>query len=182
MRLPGLRPGTYRVRFEAEGFVTLEKELTWRAGQPLPIVDATLNAAPAPPEPEVPPAPDPAPVATPAPLPPGRPTSLSVPDFIERNLMSGREPQKVSRIGCSAGAQGEVWQVRDPWTGRRHDDAELLLYIVGGEGTLRLDDRDVTVTAGSFAVVPRGTPYGLTRRGRTLLFVLATRVGPACDR
>lgn len=181
VRLPGVRPGTYRVRFEAEGFVTFEKEVSWRAGQPPPMVEATLTAAPPPPEPEPAPAPEPVAVA-PTPLPPGRPTTLSVPDFIEANLISGREPQKVSRVGCSAGAQGEVWQVREPWTGRRHDDAEVLLYVVGGEGTLRLDGRDVAVAAGSLAVVPRGTPYDLTRRGRTPLFLLATRVGPPCDR
>ncbi len=41
-----------------------------------------------------------------------------------------------------------------------------MLYVVGGDGTLRLDGRDVQVAAGSFAVVPRGTDYGFTRRGR----------------
>ena len=36
-----------------------------------------------------------------------------------------------------------------------------MLYVVGGDGTLPLDGRDVQVAAGSFAVVPRGTDLRL---------------------
>ena len=35
-RMLGIRPGTYRLRFEKEGFYTFEKEVTWRAGTPAP--------------------------------------------------------------------------------------------------------------------------------------------------
>ena len=55
-----------------------------------------------------------------------------------------------------------------------------MLYVVGGDGTLRLAGRDIPVAAGSFAVVPRGTTYGLSRRGRNPLIVLATLSGPPC--
>ena len=36
------------------------------------------------------------------------------------------------------------------------------------------------VAAGSFAVVPRGTSYGFTRRGRNPLIVLAFLAGAPC--
>ena len=85
-----------------------------------------------------------------------------------------------STADCSAGAQSWLWQVRDPWQGRKHDNAELMLYVVGGDGTLSLDGREMTVAAGSFAVVPRGTDYGFTRRGRNPLILLATLSGPPC--
>ena len=55
-----------------------------------------------------------------------------------------------------------------------------MVYVVGGDGTLALDNRDVAVAAGSFAVVPRGTSYGFTRRGRNPLIMLATLSGPPC--
>ena len=55
-----------------------------------------------------------------------------------------------------------------------------MLYVIGGEGTLRLDDRDSTLGAGSFAVVPRGTGYGFTPRGRNPLIVLAFLAGAPC--
>ncbi len=45
-RLLGIRAGTYRLRFEKEGFHTFEKEVSWRAGTPAPTAEATLTAAP----------------------------------------------------------------------------------------------------------------------------------------
>lgn len=180
VRLLGLRAGTYRLHFEKVGYIPFEKEVTWRTGTPAPV-DATLSAAPAPPPP--PPAPEPAKPAAPEfvpDLPAGKPSTISLLDYIERNFISSKEPRKESLVGCSAGAQSWLWQVRDPWQGRKHDNAELMLYVVGGDGLLTLDGREVPVAAGSFAVVPRGTEYGFTRRGRNPLILLATMSGPAC--
>lgn len=184
VRLLGIRPGTYRLRFDKEGYVSLEKEVSWRAGTSAPVTDATLTAAPAPPPPPPPP-PEPAKPAEPSfvpDLPAGKPSTISLLDYVERNFISNKEPQKESLVGCSAGAQSWLWQVREPWQGRKHETAELMLYVVGGDGTLRLDGRDVPVAAGSFAVVPRATEYGFTRRGRNPLILLATLSGPPCAR
>lgn len=183
VRLLGLRAGTYRLRFEKEGFYTFEKEVTWRAGTPPPTAEATLTAAPPPP----PPPPAPAPPKPEAPafvpdLPAGKPTTTSLLDYVERNFISSKEPQKESLIGCSGGAQSWLWQIREPWLGRKHDTAELMLYVVGGDGTLMFGGREVSVAAGSFAVVPRGTAYGFSRRGRNPLIVLATMSGPPCEK
>ena len=181
-RVEGLRAGTYRVRFTKDGFITFEKELTWRAGTAAPEVAITLNNAPAPPAPP-PPAPAPAkpePTSTTKLPPPGTPKSMSLIDFIEQNMISAREPQKESLVGCSGVGQAMVWQIRDPWNGRQHTSADGMIYIVAGDGTLRLGDRDHNVTNGSFAVVPRGTSYGFTRRGRNPLIVLAVLSGAPC--
>jgi hypothetical protein len=181
VRLLGVRAGTYRLRFEHEGYHTFEKELTWRAGTPPPSTEATLTAAPPPPPP--PPPPEPAKPEAPEfvpDLPAGKPSTTSLLDYIERNFISNKEPQKESLVGCSGGAQSWLWQIRDPWMGRRHESAEVMMYVVGGDGTLGIDGREVSVAAGSFAVVPRGTAYGFTRRGRNPLIVLATLSGPPC--
>ena len=179
-RIPGLRAGTYRVRFARDGFITFEKELVWRAGTAAPEVSVSLNAAPEPPKPATPPpAPKPEPAPTKLP-PPGTPKTMPLIDFIEKNLISGKEAQKENLIGCSGVGQALLWQVRDPWTGRQHESADVTVYVIAGEGTLRLGDRDVSVTNGSFAVVPRGTTYGFTRRGRNPLIVLAVLAGAPC--
>lgn len=179
VRLLGIRAGTYRVRFEKEGFYTFEKEVTWRAGTPAPTSEATLSVAPPPPPP-----PEPPKVEAPKPpvpdLPAGKATTMSLLDHIERNFISNKEPQKESLVGCSGVAQSWLWQVRDPWQNRKHAGAELMLYVVGGDGTLRMDGRDIAVAAGSFAVVPRGTDYGFVRKGRNPLIMLATLSGPPC--
>ena len=180
-RVAGLRAGTYRVRFTREGFITFEKEFAWRAGTTAPEMSVTLNTAPE--TPPAPPAPDPAPkperLAARVPE-PGTPKTMSLIDFIEKNLISGKEPQKENLVGCSGVGQALVWQIREPWTGRQHASADVTVYVIAGEGTLRLGDRDVAVTNGSFAVVPRGTTYGLSRRGRNPLIVLAVLAGAPC--
>jgi quercetin dioxygenase-like cupin family protein len=155
IKFDGLRPGTYRLRFTNEDWTTFERESEVRAGQPAPSLSVALTPAP------------------PAPKPP--------PDFIEKNFITNSQPQKVTPVGCSGLANTVLWQVREPWTDRQHAGADALLYVVGGEGTLRLEGRDMALAAGSFASVPRGTSYNLTRRGRNPLIVLATLAGEPCQ-
>lgn len=178
-RLVGLRAGTYRVRFARDGFITFEKEMSWRAGTAAPELSITLHAAPAPPPPPTPAPVKPEPSASTLP-PPGDPKTMSLLDFIEKNFISAREPQKEDLVGCSGVGQAVLWQIRDPWTGREHESADATIYVVAGDGTLRLGDRDVNITNGSFAVVPRGTSYGFTRRGRNPLIILAVLSGAPC--
>lgn len=180
VRVPNLRAGTYRARFQHPDFYTFEKEIIVRAGTAAEM-SVTLNAAPPPP----PPPPAPAPVVSPTPvnpkLPaPGAAKTVSLPDYIEKNFISGREPQKQTEIGCSGFEQALLWQVREPWNGRQHDTADGMLYVVGGDGRLKLGEREFTVAAGAFIVVPRGTEYSLSRSGRNPLIVLAILAGVPC--
>jgi mannose-6-phosphate isomerase-like protein (cupin superfamily) len=177
VKFDGLRAGTYRVRFDKEGFVLFEREIEIRAGQPAPTPSVALSPAPAtaaapPKEPEPPKA-----AALP---PPGKAISVNVPDFIERNLITNTQPQKVSPVSCSGLGNTLLWQVREPWEKRQHAAADAMLYVIAGEGTLRMGTADVSVEAGSFAQVPRGTTYSVTRRGRNPVIILATLVGEAC--
>lgn len=168
-----LRPGTYRIRIEKDGYITLEREIEIRAGQPAPAPSLALTPAP---EPPAPPAPE-----SPPPAPPGPVVMLDLPDYLERNFIGGSEPQKISAIGCSGVAASALWQVREPWTDRHHEDADALLYVIGGEGTLAIEGKQVPLEAGVFVQVPRGTTYSVTRRGRNPVILLAALVGPACQ-
>lgn len=177
LRLEGLRSGPYRLRFTRDGFVTLERDIVVPAGQRsleqhVMLSVADRPAAPAPPPPE--------PAKPPALPPPGKPVTLSLPDHIERNFIAGSQPQKISQVACSGLVQTVLWQIREPWENRRHPGADAMLYVIGGEGSLALDGREVPLQAGTFASVPRGTTYGFTRRGRNPLIVLATLAGEPC--
>jgi mannose-6-phosphate isomerase-like protein (cupin superfamily) len=181
VRMLGIRAGTYRLRFEKDGFYTLEKEVSWRAGTPAPTAEATLNAAPPPPPPPEPPKPEPPSKPAAPDYPAGKPANLSIPDYIEKNHITNKEPHKENLIGCSGGAQTWLWQVRDPWTNRSHEAAELMLYVVGGEGTVAMGGRDVSVAAGTYLLIPRGTTYAISKRGRSAaVYILATLSGPPC--
>lgn len=174
VRLSGMRPGTYRVQFEHPKFVTFEKEVTLAAGKSI-AVDVTMTAAPEPP-PEPPPTPAPAaaPMGT-----PGEAKSMSLPDFIEKNLIA-REPVKESPLGCSGVLSTKLIQVREPTGELVHEQVDETLYVVAGQGSIRLNGQEGTLEPAILVIVPRGMPYTLTRRGSKPLIVLSSQSGTPC--
>lgn len=173
-----LGPGTYRLRAESEGFITLEKEVTLRAGAAAPPVEFALTLAPPPPPP-------PAPVEAPPPPPPppapkaGEARVLSIPDLAEKNL-SGREPSKLVPIACSGLDSTQMMVLREGVKAPANADADLTIYVVAGEVTLTLNGRDSALQSGWYAMVPRGTAHALTRKGRNPAVLLLTVGGQPC--
>jgi len=76
--------------------------------------------------------------------------------------------------------------VRDTIPEKARPDADETIFVIAGEGTLRLGNQDIQLTAkdGTFAVVPRGTVRGLTRtgKGKNPLIVLSIVSGPPCTK
>jgi mannose-6-phosphate isomerase-like protein (cupin superfamily) len=174
--LQNVGAGTYRLRFEHPASVTLEREIT--VGTRPVKVSAELSPAPPPP---APPKPEPA-AAPPPPAPPppsGPPTSLSIPDFVEKNYVVN-SPSKMSPVGCTGTSTATLLQLRDPLAEHSHDDADEMLYVVAGEGVERIGGVETNLTAGTFAVVPRGTPHSITRRGSRPIILLSILTGPPC--
>jgi mannose-6-phosphate isomerase-like protein (cupin superfamily) len=174
--LDTMRDGSYRLRFEREGFVTLERDVTARNGQPAEILVA-LSAAPPPPPPsrlEPTPSPTPAPSAS-----SGRLTNVSIPAFLDKNFI-GRDPLKESVLGCTAGATTRLLQLRDPLAVHTHANLDEILYVVAGEGAVRMRDLDTVIGAGSLTVIPRGLPHAVERRGKNPLVVISTLAGAPC--
>jgi mannose-6-phosphate isomerase-like protein (cupin superfamily) len=176
-RFLNVKPGTYRLRFERDGFITLERDITVKGGAPLDV-DVTLTPAPAPAAP--PPAAVPAKPAGPS-APPGDPRTLDLVGFLERNGL-GRDPIKTDQLGCTASARTTLIQIRDETKEDARPDADEVIYVVAGDGTLRLGNTDVSLSAAALAIVPRGTVRGLTRKGRNPLIVLSIVSGEACTK
>lgn len=170
--------GTYRLRFEHDEFITLEKDVSVPTGKPL-RVSASLTAAPPPPTPPEPP-------AAPEPTPPDpvassyAPSFVSVPDFIEKNYI-GSAQLKRSPIGCGGHSTTTLVQTKETLDEHTHDDGDEILYVVAGEGTHRINNRDTALAAGSFALVPRGTAHTVSRRGSRPLIYISTLAGPPCQ-
>ena len=180
VRFLALRPGAYRLRFEGDKFITFEREVTLRAGQPADI-EVALTPAPAPPPP--PPAPKPEPAApVRMNVRPPEPRTVSIPDYVERNPIGSREPSKSSVLACGATATTSLVQVRDPIKDRVHPDADEFLYVVGGEGTLVLSTQEepIRLEAGTLALVPRGMTHAIQRRGRGGLVLMAILTDSPC--
>ena len=181
LSIPGLRAGTYRLRFSGEGVVAFEREVTLKAREiaKLPI---TLTAA-EPPKPAAaaPPPPPPPPAPGPVVGPPGQPQVLSVIDLVERELIRNSEPRKDSLVSCSGNTRTMLVQLNDPQAQRVYEDAEVSYYVVAGEGSMKVDGRDVALKAGGYAALPRGTAHAVTRSGRRPLILLATLSGEPCE-
>jgi len=148
--------GTYRLRASAEKFITLEKEVTVRAGATSAPVDMALSNAPPPPPP--PPAPEPEqpkppPVSSPD-VKAGESRVLSIADLAERSL-SGRDPIKTVPVACSGLDNTQMLVLREKLNAPSNPNLDQMLYVVAGEVLLSFEGRDQPLTSGWFALVPR---------------------------
>lgn len=172
-----MRAGTYRLRFEHERFITLEREVMMTRG-----ADVAVALNPAPTKAVAPPPPPPAPVAEPAEqrkLRAVEPRQLSIPDFVERNLI-GSEPQKTSLLACTDGGGARILQVKEPLNNQTNETADQLLYVVAGAGVVRVRDQSYKADPGWLVLIPRGVSHSIRREGRNPLIALTVAMGNAC--
>lgn len=170
-----LADGQYRFRFEQEGFYTLERDVTIRNVRPVEIIVA-LSRAPLPKVPEPAPAPEP---PAPVPVAAGPPVTVSIPTFLDKNFI-GRDPLKESILSCMPDAMTRLLQLKEAVARHTHADLDEVIYVVAGDGAIRLGDDAVTIGPASLTTIPRGTPHSIERRGRTPLIVLSTLAGAPC--
>jgi mannose-6-phosphate isomerase-like protein (cupin superfamily) len=175
-----LTAGTYRVRVERESFVTLEKEIAVWAGGRTPaqaVLSAGMSPAPAAPAPIAPP---PAPTVVAPTLKPGEPRILSLTDIAEQ-LLRETDPIAERALGCSGATASRLIRVRESVQSHTHADADELVYIVAGDATLKLGEKEQNISPGWFSIVPRGMAHTITRRGRNPVLILSSISGPPCS-
>lgn len=177
-RFLNVKPGDYRLRFEHDGFITLERDVTVKGGTPLDV-DVTLDPAPEASAPAPGPPTDVA--ASTSAAPPGDARSMDLVDFLERNGL-GHDPIKSDQLGCTASATTTLVQIRDDVKEQVRQDADEVLYVVAGEGSLRLGNKDIPLSAAVLTIVPRGTVRALTRKGKNPLIVLSVVSGKPCTK
>jgi hypothetical protein len=178
VNFPGLQAGTYRARFSGDAVIAFEREIVVRAGQ-VANLDITLNLAPEPPAPPPPP-----PVAAPAPAPlvgpTGEPQALSVPDLLEKEFV-GSQPRRETLLSCSGNTRTTMIQLNMPLPDRLYEAADAAYYVIGGEGSARIDGQERKLATNAFVSIPRGTPHSFTRAGRRPLILLAVLSGEPCE-
>lgn len=172
----GVPAGTYRFRFEKDGFVPFEKELAARGSAPVDV-KATLTPAPAPPPPA------PAPVAPAAPVPedltPAKPVVLDMPAFIEKNYV-GRAAGRTTPLGCSTYGSSTLIQINEPIASHAHADADEFIYVIAGQGMVKLGERDEPLGPGVYLLIPRGLAHSFTAGPKKPLVMISTRAGEKC--
>ena len=165
---PGLRAGTYRLRFFGDGVTAFEREVTLKAGEiaKLPI---TLTAA----EPPKPVAAAPPPVAAPPPPPAvgpvGQPQLGSLTKLADQQKNT-KERREVL-LSCSGNTRNMLLVLIDQQPMRIYDGAEATFYVVSGQGAATVGKLESVISAGSF----------LSRQGRQPLALLWTLSGEPCE-
>jgi mannose-6-phosphate isomerase-like protein (cupin superfamily) len=178
IRFANLRAGTYRLRFSGEEVIAFEREVAVRAGQTADI-DVMLNPATEDTRPVAPPPPE-QPVSPSAVGPPGEPKTTSILSLLEKEIIR-REPRKETPLGCTGNARSTMIQINEQQPERLYENGEAVYYVIGGEGTVRLNGRETPITTSEFIQVPRGTSHGLIRKGKRPLIVLAVLSGEPCQ-
>jgi mannose-6-phosphate isomerase-like protein (cupin superfamily) len=169
----GLPVGDYRFRFEKDGYVSFERQVTGRGAKPIDV-KVTLTSIALPPLKSVGPL---APLAPPAVDP--KFVVLDLPAFIEKNYV-GRAAGKTTPLGCAAGGAATLLQVNEPVAEHTHADGDEFVYVIAGQGTVRLGARQETLGPGAFLMVPRGMPHTLTAGPKKPLVLMSVRAGEKC--
>jgi mannose-6-phosphate isomerase-like protein (cupin superfamily) len=169
----GLPSGAYHMKFEKDGFITAERDVTGRGAAPIDVKVA-LDEEPKPVPPVEPVKPPPPPVVSDV-----QPVAIDMPSFIEKNFV-GRAAGKTSPLACATGGEATLIQLHEPVAEHTHADADEFLYVIAGEGTARTGSSTQPLRAGVFMLVPRGVPHTLTASGRSPLVVISIKSGERC--
>jgi len=70
--------------------------------------------------------------------------------------------------------------LREPSDEQARDDVDEYLYVIGGEGTIRIVGAERPLKAGVFVMVPRGVARTIVPKGRNPLIVLTIKAGEKC--
>jgi mannose-6-phosphate isomerase-like protein (cupin superfamily) len=105
---------------------------------------------------------------------------VSILDLLEKDFV-GRQPRKETLLGCSVNLRSMMIQLNESLPERLYEGAEAAYYVLGGEGTMRLNGRESSIVTGSFALIPRGTSHGFARRGKRPLILLSLLGGEPCQ-
>ena len=168
-----LPAGTYRFKFQKDGFVTLERDVVGRGRAPVDVKVA-LDRAPAP---ALPP---PAPVGTLPKVPvSAKPLALDLPSYIEKNYV-GRSPQKTSELACSAGGPATLLQLNDAAAERTYMDADEFVYVIAGQGTAVIGGTQDSLDAGTLLLIPRGTKHAFVPGPKKPLVMVSMLAGATC--
>jgi mannose-6-phosphate isomerase-like protein (cupin superfamily) len=83
-------------------------------------------------------------------------------------------------LACTDSSATTLIQLREPLASHAHDDADEVLYVVAGEGTVSMAERGaIGITPGALVVIPRDVQHSVERKGRNPLILMSILTGSA---
>jgi hypothetical protein len=125
-------------------------------------------------------APAPAPTATAAAGPKGQPVTYAIGELLEKEFV-GKQPRRETLLSCSGNERAAMIQLNEAMPERLYENADAIYYVLGGEGTLMLNGKEMKLGLNGFASVPRGTSHSFSKRGSRLLVLLSVLSGEPCE-
>jgi mannose-6-phosphate isomerase-like protein (cupin superfamily) len=77
-------------------------------------------------------------------------------------------------------ATTRLLQLKEPLAQHVHANLDEVLYVVAGEGGIKMTGESVAGGPGSMLTIPRGTQHAIERRGRNPLIMLSVLAGAPC--
>ena len=126
----------------------------------------------------------PAPALPPGPTtaagPKGQPVTHAIGDLLEKEYV-GKQPRRETLLSCSGNERAAMIQLNESMPERLYENADAIYYVLGGEGTLMLNGKEMKLGLNGFASVPRGTSHSFSKRGNRLLVLLSVLSGEPCE-
>ena len=100
--------------------------------------------------------------------------------MLESNFV-GKDPRRESLLSCSGNTRTTMLQINQPMPERMYAEADVVYYVIGGEGTMKLDGKETKLALNDFVSIPRGGSHTFERRGNRMLILLSVLGGEPCD-
>jgi mannose-6-phosphate isomerase-like protein (cupin superfamily) len=112
----------------------------------------------------------------------GSPQWGSLQDLLKK-AESAKPPLRELMLSCSGNTRSMLVLLTEDQAQRVYKDGESTYYVLDGQGSVKIGDRDGEVTTGSFVSVPRGMPFTITvnPRSKKPLAVLWVLSGERCE-
>ena len=85
-----------------------------------------------------------------------------------------------SVLACRPLEAVRLLQMREPVARHVHDRVDEIIYVVAGDGVLRLGENAIALRPATLVVVPHGSNHAFEIRGKKPLIAVSTLAGAAC--
>jgi quercetin dioxygenase-like cupin family protein len=85
--------------------------------------------------------------------------------FLGAHPLAPGQPVRVDPVGRTPAASFHVAQIGTAEAPHRHQDHDLAVFVLQGQGVLTLDGQRITLRAGDAALIARGRAHWFARQG-----------------